>query len=113
MKKLLSIVLAVVMAFSTVSILALAAGDYADFDGIIKLGETRPVNLPGLTKYSDVVFLRFTPEKSGLYAISSDSRGNADCDPYVELYEGNWVGNKYLAKNDDALGEDFYLEYYF
>ena len=78
MIKLLSIVLAVVMAFSTVSVRALAAGDFADFDGIIKLGETRPVNLPGLTKYSDVVFLRFTPEKSGLYAISSDSRGNAD-----------------------------------
>ena len=91
MKKLLSIVLAVVMALSAVSVSALAADDYADFDGIIELGETRPVNLPGLTQHSKYVFLRFIPEKSGLYAISSDSRGNDDCDPYVELYENKWV----------------------
>ena len=113
MKKLLSIVLAVVMALSAVSVSALAADDYADFDGIIELGETRPVNLPGLTQHSKYVFLRFIPEKSGLYAISSDSRGNDDCDPYVELYENKWVGNNYVAKNDDAIGDDFYLEYYF
>jgi hypothetical protein len=113
MKKLLSIVLALVMALSAVSVTALAADDYADFDGTIALGETRPVNLPGLTQYSDYVFIRFIPEKSGWYALSSDSRGNDDCDPYVELYTN--INSTYVAKNDDAHSEtnEFYLEYYF
>ncbi len=113
MKKLLSIVLAVVMALSAVSVTALASDDYADFDGTITLGETRPVNLPGLTQYSKYVFIRFIPEKDGWYALSSDSRENDDCDPYVELYTN--LDGAYVAKNDDADSDtsDFYLEYYF
>ena len=114
MKKLLSIVLALVMALSAISITALAADDYADFDGTITLGETRPVNLPGLTQYSKYVFIQFIPEKDGLYAISSDSRENPDCDPYLELYVDKKESN-YVAKVDDANNDttDFYLEYYF
>ena len=58
MKKLLSVILALVMALSVVSVSALAADDYADFDGTITVGETRPVNLPGLTQYSKYVIIR-------------------------------------------------------
>ena len=113
MKKILSVILALVMALSVVSITALAAGDYADFDGTITLGETRPVNLPGLTQYSKYAIIQFIPERDGLYAISSDSRGNADCDPYLELYEDKL--DEYVVKVDDVdkNTSDFYLEYYF
>ena len=65
MKKLLSIVLALVMALSAISITALAADDYADFDGTITLGETRPVNLPGLTQYSKYVFIPLSKTITG------------------------------------------------
>ncbi len=119
MKKVLSVILALVMALSVVSVSAFAADDdYADFDGTITVGETRPVNLPGLTQYSKYVFIQFIPENDGWYAISSDSRENADSDPYLELYEleadAVELGN-YVIKVDDADDEtaDFYLEYYF
>ncbi len=113
MKKLLSVILALVMALSVVSVSALAVDDYADFDGTITVGETRPVNLPGLTQYSKYVIIQFVPENDGWYAISSDSRENPDCDPYLELYE-NKLG-QYEVKVDDADSDtsDFYLEYYF
>ena len=103
MKKVLSVVLALVMALSAVSITVFAADEYAEFDGTITLGETRPVNLPGLTIHEDYVFIRFIPERDGLYAISSDSRGNADSDPCVELYTN--IDSTYIAKNDDANSE--------
>lgn len=119
MKKVLSVILALVMALSVVSVSAFAADDdYADFDGTITVGETRPVNLPGLTQYSKYVFIQFIPENDGWYAISSDSRENADSDPYLELYEleadAVELGN-YVVKVDDADSDttDFYLEYYF
>ena len=113
MKKILSVILALIMTLSVASITAFAADDYADFDGIITLGETRPVNLPGLTKYPDYVFIRFIPEKDGVYAISSDSRGNADCDPYLELYENKLGAYEVKVDDADSSTTDFYLEYYF
>ena len=115
MKKLLSVILALVMALSVMSVSAFAADDdYADFDGTITVGETRPVNLPGLTQYSKYVFIQFVPENDGWYAISSDSRENPDSDPYLELYVDE-KESSYVAKVDDADSEttDFYLEYYF
>lgn len=114
MKKVLSVILALVMVLSVVSVSAFAADEYADFDGTIAVGETRPVNLPGLTQYSRYVFIQFVPENDGWYAISSDSRDNEDSDPYLELYV-NDKESGYVEKVDDADSDttDFYLEYFF
>ena len=113
MKKILSVILALIMTLSVASITAFAADDYADFDGIITLGETRPVNLPGLTQYSKYVFIQFVPENDGWYAISSDSRENPDSDPYLELYENKLGAYEVKVDDADSSTTDFYLEYYF
>ncbi len=48
----------------------------------------------------------FTPEKSGIYTLSSDSDG----DPYCRLYDANMNELYYADDNDDEL--DFELSYY-
>ncbi len=115
MKKFLSVILALVIALSAVSITAVAAEEYQDFDGTIILGEKRPVNLPGATQYSEYAFYRFVAYNDGVYALSSDSRGNEDSDPYVELYDKAKIDGEYLKKAEDKDDKnlDFYLEYEF
>ncbi len=108
MKKVLSVVLALVMILSIASVSIISA-DTPKADCTMMLGETRTVYLPG-SIWEDYVIVRFTPLGSGLVAFSSDSTGSVKSDPAVELYDSDM--KVCLAKADDNGDDnDFYLEY--
>lgn len=107
MKKVLSLVLALVMILSCFAV-SVAASDI-ESDCTMKIGETRTVYLPGAV-YSDYVIVKFAPNGSGLVAISSDSAEGAKSDPVLEVYNDQM--NELLAKADDnGTDRDFYLEF--
>lgn len=107
MKKVLSVILALVMALSVVSISAMA-GKVIETDFTMAIGETRTVYFPGAV-YDDYVIIRFAPLGSGKVIISSDSGEQTNADPALELYDEKM--DKPLIKVDDnGSDRDFYLE---
>ena len=95
--KFLSVVLAVLMVLTMIPMTAFAA-DYT-----ISLGETITVAIPD----GGYVNCKFTPAEDGTYVVYSDM-GEADIDPYVDVYDkdGNLIASD--DDNDYADTYDFY-----
>ncbi len=95
--KILAAVMAIVMIVAAIPMTAFAA-DYT-----ISLGETITVTIPA-EGYAEC---KFTPDEDGTYVVYSDM-GEADIDPYVDVYDAD--GNE-IADDDDndyAYTYDFY-----
>ena len=95
--KILAAVMAIVMIVAAIPMTAFAA-DYT-----IALGETITVTVPA-EGYAEC---KFTPDEDGTYVVYSDM-GEADIDPYVDVYDadGNEIEND--DDNDYADTYDFY-----
>ena len=95
--KFLSVVLAVLMVLTMIPMTAFAA-DYT-----ISLGETITVTVPA-EGYAEC---KFTSEEDGTYVVYSDM-GEADIDPYVDVYDkdGNLIASD--DDNDYNYTYDFY-----
>lgn len=93
-RKALAVILSVIMVLTLIPMTAFAA-DYT-----IELGETITVTVPaeGYAEY------KFTPDEDGTYVVYSDS-GEADIDPYVDVYDAD--GNE-IADDDDNDYVDTY-----
>lgn len=97
MKKVLSIVLALVMMLSAVSIMTVAK---TEADCTMNIGETRTVSLPGAV-YDEYVIVKFTPAGSGKVVISSDSTSAANCNPVLEVYKNSLSSANLLGKAEN------------
>ena len=95
--KILAAVMAIVMIVAAIPMSAFAA-DYT-----IELGETITVTVPaeGYAEY------KFTPDEDGTYVVYSDM-GEADIDPYVDVYDAD--GNEIASDDDNDYADnyDFY-----
>lgn len=94
MSKILSVIMAMLMILAVIPVSAFAATDS------IKLNETKSVTAPK-DAYAE---LTFTPEEDGKYVVYSDM-GEADIDPYVDVYDAD--GNE-IADDDDNDYADTY-----
>lgn len=96
-RKILAAVMAIVMIAAAIPMSAFAA-DYT-----ISLGETITVTIPA-ESYAEC---KFTPDEDGTYVVYSDM-GEADIDPYVEVYDKD--GNRVEWDNDNDYDGtyDFY-----
>ena len=96
-RKALAVILSVIMVLTLIPMSAFAA-DYT-----IELGETITVTVPaeGYAEY------KFTPDEDGTYVVYSDS-GEADIDPYVEVYDKDGHLIVWGFDNDYAGTKDFY-----
>lgn len=95
MKKVLSIVLALVMMLSAVSMLAVAKDDC---DYTMAIGDTKTVSLPGAV-YDDYVIVKFVPAGSGKVVIASKVASSLNCNPVLEVFKNslgsaNQIGQK-------------------
>ena len=95
--KILAAVMAIVMIVAAIPMTAFAA------DNTIELGETITVTVPA-KGYAEC---KFTPDEDGTYVVYSDM-GEADIDPYVEVYDKD--GNRVEWDNDNNYDGtyDFY-----
>ncbi len=84
MKKVLSVVLALVMMLSVFSVTFVSAG--TDADCTMVAGETRTVSLPGAV-YDDYVIVRYVAAGNGKIVISSDGKNPMTCNPVLEVYK--------------------------
>lgn len=96
-RKIIAAVMAIVMIAAAIPMTAFAA-DYT-----ISLGETITVTIPA---EGYAAKCKFTPDEDGAYVVYSDM-GEADIDPYVEVYDAD--GNE-IAGDDD---NDYYDTYDF
>lgn len=95
-KKILSVIMAVAAVFSC-SFSAFASGIEADYE--IKAGETIEVSVPAFDGET-FTYVKFVPEKSGAYMLSSDSKNS---DPACELLDSD---GEILNYNDDLCFEE-------
>jgi len=97
MSKTLSVIMAILMVIAAIPMTAFAA-DYT-----ISLGETITVTAP-VEGYAEC---KFTPEADGKYIVYSDM-GEADIDPYVDVYDAD--GNEISSDDDNDYADtyDFY-----
>lgn len=95
--KILAAVMAIVMIVAAIPMTAFAA------DNTISLGETKTVTVPK-EGYAEC---KFTPEADGIYVVYSDM-GEADIDPYVDVYDAD--GNVIASDDDNDYADtyDFY-----
>jgi hypothetical protein len=97
MKKVLSVVLALVMMLSVVSMMAVAKQE-ADYT--MTIGETKTVYLPGAV-YDDFVIVKFTPAGSGKVVITSDGKSSLTCNPVLEVYKGELKSSNFIGKAEN------------
>lgn len=108
MKKVLSVILAIVMILSVVSVSAMAVEE-VKADETISIGETKTVSLEEAA-FEDYVIVKFAPLMSGLVAISSDSPEDVSSDPILEVYDDKM--EIVIAEADDSEeSQEFYLEF--
>ena len=99
MKKVLSVVLALVLMLSAVSIIAVA-GQEVDFT--ITIGETRTAYLPGAV-YPEYVVARFVAPGSGKVVISSNVGLISDNRPKLEVYKGALGSANLIGKAEGTM----------
>lgn len=97
MKKVLSIVLALVMMLSAVSMLAVAKDDC---DCTMAIGETRTVSLPGAV-YDDFVIVKLVAAGSGKVVITSNGKSSLTCNPVLEVYKNSLSSANFLGKAEN------------
>lgn len=95
MKKVLSVVLALVMMLSVFSVAFVSANTDSDYTMVA--GETRTVSLPGAV-YDDFVIVKYVAVGNGKIVISSDGKNEMICNPVIEVYKdsmksGNFIGD--------------------
>ena len=97
MKKVLSVVLALVMVLSAASMMAVAK---TEADCTMTIGETKTVYLPGAV-YDDFVIVKFTPAGSGKVVITSDGKSSITCNPVLEVYKDSLGSGNFLGKAEN------------
>ncbi len=104
-KKLLSLFLCLVLLFSTLST-TLVSADSFNPEVVAEVYGDDTVNIT--TEYDEEVYIRFSPDVSGWYAVYSDDYSEAD--PYAYLYDtyGDW-----LDEADDERGNDNFLFHFY
>ncbi len=97
MKKVLSVVLALVMMLSAISMLAVAK---QEADCTMTIGETKTVYLPGAV-HDDFVIVKFVPVGSGKVVITSDGKSSLTCNPVLEVYKNSLSSSNFVGKAEN------------
>ncbi len=110
MKKVLSVVLALVMLVSVVSVSVIAA-PVTESDCTMYIGETRTVSLPG-SVFEEYVIVRFVAPGSGKIAISSSTESSYDNNPVLEVFkdEVKTANSLGVVENNAEMENNFYYE---
>ena len=105
--KVLSVILAMIMVFASMSVSAFAMpeSDYEESHNVINLNEVEKVVFDG---EMDCYICYFTPEKDGTYVVFSDNGDDFGIDPYAYVYDSN---GDYVTEDDDR--DDMYSYNFF
>ncbi len=109
MKKILSVVLALVMILSIGSISFASAADFEP-DYVMVIGDKKTVSLEN-TAFKDYVIVKFVAQGSGLVAISSNSPEDVKSDPVLSVYDDKQMISSIAEADDNGEDSDFYLEF--
>lgn len=106
MKKVLSVVLALVMMLSAVSVAFAAA---TDSDTTMNINETRAISFPGVA-YSGYYVVRFVAPGNGKVALYPSDLPLTLCHPVLEVYQDSLNGKKLCESEGTSLKREFYYE---
>ncbi len=109
MKKILSVVLALVMILSVASVSVASAADFEP-DYVMVVGDTETVSLAE-TAFKNYVIVKFVAQGSGLVAISSNSPDDVKSDPVLSVYDDKQMITPIAEADDNGEDRDFYLEF--
>lgn len=108
MKKVLSVILAIIMMLSAFSVMPVSAAEKVDYTMVT--GETKEVSLSN-TAYPGYVIVKYVAPAKGKVAISSDGKLYATCNIVLDVHKGSM--NNFICKveGNGKTKHDFYYEF--